>query len=190
MRNRKANAVYSKTEQRILDALVKKLKEERSINVRTARVSLEAGIALSSFYIHYDSLSDLIIKNEQKLLSELKEYLIKKNYYKNLTIEGQYRNILLFLRRYRAFLDVSIKTDNIETLLKIIDLLKPIIKQTWPTYNISLSSKLYRLVAMEYIFELQLWSAEDYSVVKISEHAHHLCYLSRHAPQFYATLYE
>ena len=80
MRNRKANAVYSKTEQRILDALVKKLKEERSINVRTARVSLEAGIALSSFYIHYDSLSDLIIKNEQKLLSELKEYLAKKNY--------------------------------------------------------------------------------------------------------------
>ncbi len=188
MRKSGLNSAYSKTEKRILAAFAKILKDNHLITVKTQDISKEAGIATSSFYIHYHSLSDLMIKNEAMITDGLKK-LVYAEMRSNTSNERRLNNVLLFLYRHKEFLDITVLSKNVDFSLNIVSCIKPIAEYGWPKYSESIQIGLESIISAEYVAEINLWRKEHYSIDKISMHAHHMAYFTITAPKFYAALF-
>jgi hypothetical protein len=188
MRRKENNSVYRGTEKNILRALSKILRADRPICIKTCEISKAAGLANSSFYVHYDSLHDLIFKNEAKLLAGLKK-LFKKQMKEHNSLETDFKAILLYLYKYRDYLNVVIRAKNVGLPVTILNLLKQIIERDWLDYGYKTNKCLSRLIFAEFIAEFSLWHDEDYSIETIPKHAHHFAYFSKNTQRFFAAIY-
>ena len=188
MRQKRYNSVYFGTEKRILIAFAKLLKDHHSVDIRTSEVVREAGIATSSFYIHYHSLIDIIDKNERLILTGL-DKIVSIQMQENSTIEKKLNNILFYLYRYRELLDVICGTHSISSPLNIMNHIRAIIECGWPNYCNTVRQRLYNLIIAEYLAELQLWWQEQFSIDFIPTHAKRLAYFTVNTPRFYAAIY-
>lgn len=189
MRRHAENTVYFGTDRKIIKAVGRVLKNNRSFGIKTREVSREAKVANSSFYIHYRSLTNLIEENENKILVNLNTEIkrIMKN--KDHTLESGYRNILLVLYKYRDFLTVIIETENIGTLIKIAKYLKPFTTEKWGSYGEKANKQIFSQFTANFIAEIFFWKRERFSVDEIPYHAHNLTFLTIDAPKTYAKIY-
>ena len=188
MRKHGCNSVYFGSEKKILKAFSKVLVETRSVNVKTRQISKAAGIANSSFYIHYHSLTDLIEKNEEKILDGL-NLEVRKMARKYCSLEQAYRNILLYLYKHRDFLDIIMKIKNVETPMKILRYIKPLIDENWERFGDKVSEYIFLQFSFTAMVEFLTWQSERYSLEKIGKHAHNLANLTISAPSYFGKLY-
>lgn len=189
MRKSCENSVYSDTEKRILRALNNKLKEKRISSIKTNEISREAGIANSSFYNHYRSLSDLLERNEKKILEDIGQEVRKLLRKKDYSIEKGYELILLKLYQHRDFLSIIIKIEGSDFFQKMSLKLKPFITRKWIGYGASVDEKIFRQLSANITEEIKIWRSERFSPNKISKHAHNLTTLTNNAQRNYAPIY-
>lgn len=188
MRQKGNNSIYRGTEKHILRALSKILKQHSPIRIKTCEISKAAGLANSSFYIHYKSLSDLVVKNEAKLLAGLEELLNRQACEQN-SLESDFRNILLYLHQYRDYLTVVTHAKNLALPVAALNLLKTVIERDWSDYGCHTNNCLNRILCAEFIAEFSLWHDEAYSVDTIPEHAHRFAYFTQNTPKFFSQIY-
>ena len=188
MRIKGLNSAYYGTEKRIMDATAKILKDNYSICIRTRDISREAGIALSSFYIHYHSLRELMDKNKERFITGL-ERVVELQINEDASIERKIRNILFYFYRYRAFLRVVCISRNTEVIDIAISKLKPLNREYMPRYDSYIKKCLYNMLAAEFIAEINLWWHEDFSIKHMPEHARHIAIFIRSTPKIYASIY-
>ena len=185
----KQNSVYAKTEKRILKALYKVLKHNRSISLRVRTLTRETGIATSSFYIHYNSLTDLLDVNERRILGDLDKTIRMNMKNENQSEEKFYCNILICLYRYRELLKVFFITENFETPLKAIRHMKPFAVRRWNNYGLKTNEFIYEHYAYSVLAELNLWYKENFDFNRLEKHANHIAKINRLIPTFYTPIY-
>ncbi|MBR1802241.1 TetR/AcrR family transcriptional regulator [Candidatus Saccharibacteria bacterium] len=188
MRRSKSNSTYFGTEQRLLHAAAKVLKEKHALGVKTREISREAGLANSSFYIHYKSLSDLIDKNEAKILDAI-DHVIDREQKVGSSTETILRNILFVLRKHQDVLDIVIGSENLSLPLKAMAKLRPLITRSWNSYGEKADDAIYRLVEFQFMAEVSIWKSEDFSIDTLSKHASHLAFFSANAPRLFIQIY-
>ncbi len=189
MRIRGSNSVYSDTERRILIASANLLKEKHSVNIKIREVSKAAGIACSSFYLHYRSINDLIDVQSKRVLDDVRG-LVDKLLTEKSSTEKKLLKLLIFLYKRRELLTLIDTTGNINLLAKIMKEIRPISEKGWLKYSNSITVGLKNMLVAEYIAELRLWSKENYSVNYLEVHAHRLAYFTINTPRFFAAVYK
>ena len=188
MRRKGQNSAYYGTEKLILNALSKILREKSSIQVKVKEVSETAGIAMSSFYLHYSSLDEVISKNEQKI-ADYVNHVVEIELSKNSPAIDSISKILYYLYRHRDYLDVIGYSCNFRFAIKVISCLAPLLERSWPNYPVPIKSRLSNLLIMECCAELNLWWKEGFSFNTIKTHAKNLVYISTATPKIYASMY-
>ena len=188
MRPPKNNSVYFGTEKRLLTAAAKVFKRRHFLGAKATEISHAAGLAESSFYIHYHSLPDLIDKNETKLIKGMKK-VVKQARRNDDNLEWAFRNILLYLRSYRDFLGIVAETDNISLPLQIIHPLKHLIVKKWNNYGKETNDKLFRMFEFMCMADFSVWYSEGFSIKTLMRHSRHLAYLANNTPRFFAQIY-
>ena len=182
MRQKGLNSVYLGSEKEILDALSRLLENRRSFNIRAIDITREAGLAKSSFYIHYSSVKNLIEVNEKKILNAV-EKVINSQGFEKMTIESRWRNILLALYRYHEFLDITIKAGNTNLMHKILNMTKDI--TIFPQNARILNDELIKVTNQCIISVLERWQKDNFSIDSIPIHAHSIACISASAPRFF-----
>lgn len=183
MRQKGINTAYYGSEKSIMDAFSKLLGENHSFNIRPGDITKKAGLAKSSFYIHYRSVPDLIEVNEQKVLNSVTE-AIGVNGFDILSPETKWRNILMNLYKYHEILGIMMKARNYELSEKILDKIEKNVI-ICPQNQKIMNDNLMNITRKCLMSELDLWSNEDFDVDEISSHAHRLAYISTCAPRFF-----
>lgn len=189
MRRPRNNRAYFNADRRILQATGKILKLKRTVSIKVCEISRVAGLAKSSFYIHYRSLSDLIEQNEQKILDNIDKEVTKILKDKDRTLEKSYRNVLLIFRQHKDFLGVAIRSNNVEMLIKVMKILKPVVTENWNDYGRKTNDAIFRQFSANAIVEISLWKSERFAVDEISKHARNLSALTRAAPKNFTSIY-
>ena len=189
MRRPRNNRSYFDAERRILSATGKILNLKRAVSIKVREISRAAGLANSSFYIHYHSLSDLIEKNEKQILSDIELEVKKLLKDETCSLEKGYRNILFTLYKHKNYLNVIIKASNIEVSTKVMKILRPFITKNWSNYGTKVNDIVFHHLSAVAIAEIILWRKEQFSIDKISLHAHNLALLTNNAPKSLASIY-
>jgi AcrR family transcriptional regulator len=187
MRRSKENSAYAGTERQILLATAKVLRKKHFLGVRVCDISKEAGIANSSFYGHYKSLSDLIDKNQKKICSGL-DHIIEREA-SSRDFDGLYKSILLYLYAHREFLDIIVQSRNVDLPLAVLDKLRPIVTKGWNHYGSDVDNSIYCLFELQCMAEIAIWQKEGFSIDALGLHAHHLSYFSINAPRLFVQIY-
>ena len=188
MRRKGLNSAYCRTEKQILNALTKILREKSIINIKVKDIVKDACIATSSFYLHYNSVNSIIMKNEERILRGVR-YVVAVEQKRTSSLDDKMREILCLLYRYREYLDVIGYSSNIRTPIEIIKCMEPILIRSWPTYSESITEKLKNMLYAECYAELNLWWKEQFSFDNLYVHAHHLALISITTPKVYASMY-
>lgn len=187
MRKKGQSTSYYGSEKEILDAFAKLLDQNRSANIKVTDITTEAGLAASSFYIHYRSVGDLIEVNEKRILDAVDRTLSSPGFDK-LTVQGKWRNILFALYKYHEVLDIMVKTRNIELFEKVFDDIERTVI-TSQLGNKPLNKDLSHIIKLCLIAELDFWQKEHLSIDYIPVCACHLAFISSCAPRFFARMY-
>ena len=188
MRKPGQNSAYFGTEKRILNALSSILRDRSSVHIKVKDVASVAGIASSSFYIHYKSLDDVISRNEHRIVNGV-THIIKTELVKNSSPAEIMKKSLYFLYRHRDYLDIVGYSCNVKFSIAVIMCLLPVLEKSWPKYPEEIRRKLENMLVLECCAELNLWWNEKFSFNKIAEHAGHLVYISVSTPKIYASMY-
>lgn len=182
------NSAYFGTEKRILNALSSILRDRSTVHIKVKDVADVAGIAISSFYLHYKSLDDVITKYERKIVSGIAR-IVKTELTKNSPPIEAMKKALYFLYRHRDYLDIVGYSSNIKFSIEVISNLVPLLEKPWPKYPEDIKRKLENMLTLECCAELNLWWNEGFSFSKIAEHAGHLVLISITTPKIYASMY-
>ena len=188
MRHPKNNSVYFGTERRLLKATAKVLKKRHYLGLRTSEISRTAGLAGSSFYIHYRSLSDLIDKNQQKILKGLNRIIIQEKRHSG-GLESFFRNVLLYLHLHRELLDLVVEVENVQLPLLVTHKIRPIVTRNWNSYGKKIDDRIYLLFEFNCIAEFSIWRSEKFSIDTLVEHSRRLTYFATNTPRFFAQIY-
>ena len=188
MRIRKNNSTYSKTDRRIIAAAARVFRRRHHLTISAKEISREAGIASSSFYIHYHSLAELIDKNESKIIDGIKKILRKKNISSD-SLEDIFRSVLFFLYKNRDLIEIIIDSECLAIQMKVMDTLRPHITRAWLSYKSEVMDRLFHLVSFSFVAEISIWKKENFSVDTILRHAHRLAVMSESIPRLFVQLY-
>ena len=159
------------------------LDKNHSFNIRPCDITKAAGLAKSSFYLHYRSVADLIETNEQRILSAVSK-IIETEGFCSLSIETKWRNILIELYKHRVFLGIMMKARNIELSEMILDCIEKSVIICSQNQSI-MNPYLLKLTKECIITELDLWKDEGFSIDEISAHAHRLAGIAACAPRIF-----
>lgn len=171
-----------------MNALSKILREKNSVQIKVKDVAEVAGIAMSSFYLHYRSLDEVISRNEKKITDYINHFIeIELN--KQSSMNDSMSKILYYLYRHREYLDVIGYSCNFKIAINIITCLTPLLKRSWPNYPARINDKLTNILIMECCAELNLWWQEGFTFDTIKTHAKNLVYISIATQKVYAAMY-
>jgi AcrR family transcriptional regulator len=188
MRKAQDNAAYRKTELRIIKALTHSFSKNDPVFTKVRKVLTENNISPAAFYVHYESLPDLITKSQQRILRGINIEVRKASNDKTITLERFYRNVLLFFFKNKEYVALVVESRNIRIETEVMRYIRPYITSYWNKYNPETNDYIYQQLALNFIAEVGFWHNERYDFDAINRHAKNLASLTMMAPRVYSQM--
>ena len=174
----KKDSRYQKTETAILTTLAKILEENpRLISLNPSDLARRARISLSTFYRHYNTIEEILIAYERKLVLKFESSL---HFRRVKTLKNTMQFTLVFIIKYKRFFKIAFCRGDQNLLRRIFEVLKPkIITSCHWSKN---QDQLFDICFYELYGLLEDWSEGAFKEKEIFSITNNIIYLLKSAP--------
>ena len=174
----KKDSRYQKTETAILTTLAKILEENpRLISLNPSDLARRARISLSTFYRHYNTIEEMLIAYESKLVLKFESSL---HFRRVKTLKNTMQFTLVFIIKYKRFFKIAFCRGDQNLLRRIFEVLKPkIITSCHWSKN---QDQLFDICFYELYGLLEDWSEGAFKEKEIFSITNNIIYLLKSAP--------
>ena len=169
------NKSYRRTEEVILRVFL----EEKKNDTTMIKMAKKVGVCRATMYAHHHAIREMIPDYRRYMLVEYGRLMRKKMRRKNLPLKVMYFETLLFILRNRRIFEVLIEFGDTDTLVKMLEKLRP--KITSVTRLPKKSEKIFRIYVSEVVEIIVEWQEKRFSEKEIDRVFSDIMYLTNTA---------